>query len=57
MALGAFLGFVAYATFDLTSMAVFKGFSPVVVITDIAWGSILTASTAAAGFAIGRWLG
>jgi uncharacterized membrane protein len=54
--LGAFLGLLAYATFDLTSMALFKGFSPLVVITDIAWGSILTGSIAAAGSAIGRWL-
>ncbi len=55
--LGAFLGFLAYATFDLTSMSVFRGFTRTVVITDLAWGTVLTASIAAAGFGIGRWLG
>jgi uncharacterized membrane protein len=55
--LGAFLGFLAYATFDLTSMAVFRDFSLAVVITDLAWGTILTGSIGAAGFGIGRWLG
>jgi uncharacterized membrane protein len=57
VALGAFLGFFAYATFDLTSMALFKDFPLFVVITDLLWGTVLTGSVAAAGFGIGRWLG
>ena len=55
--LGAFLGFFAYATFDLTSMALLKGFSWTVVVVDLIWGTVLTASVAASGFGIGRWLG
>jgi uncharacterized membrane protein len=55
--LGAFLGFFAYATYDLTSMALFRDFPLIVVVTDIAWGMVLTASVAAAGYGFGRWLG
>ena len=57
IALGAFLGFFAYATFDLTSMALIEGFPWIVVVVDLAWGTVLTGSVAAAGFAAGRWLG
>ena len=55
--LGAFFGLVAYATFDLTSMALIKGFDWTVVAVDLVWGTVLTGSVAAAGFAAGRWLG
>ncbi len=57
VALGAFLGFFAYATFDLTSMALFKDFPGIVVAVDLLWGTCLTATVAAAGFGFGRWLG
>lgn len=56
IALGAFLGFFAYATFDLTSMAVFKDFPLVVVLADLAWGTVLTGGVATAGYFAGRWL-
>jgi uncharacterized membrane protein len=55
--LGAFLGFFAYATFDLTSMALFRQFPLIVVVTDMAWGTFLTAVVASAGYGFGRWLG
>ena len=57
VALGAFLGFFAYATFDLTCLALFRNFPVIVVVVDLAWGTILTSSVAVAGFWIGRWLG
>ncbi len=57
VALGAFLGLFAYATFDLTSMALFRDFPGIVVVVDLAWGTVLTATVAAAGFGFGRWLG
>lgn len=57
VALGAFLGFFAYCTFDLTSMALIQGFTWTVVIVDLIWGIVLTASVSAAGFGFGRWLG
>ena len=57
LALGAFFGLVAYATFDLTCMALMRDFPLVVVAVDLAWGMVLTASVSAAGYGIGRWLG
>lgn len=57
LALGAFFGFVAYATFDLTSLALFRDFPVRVVVVDLVWGSVLTAGVAAAGYALGRWMG
>jgi len=56
-ALGAFLGLFAYATFDLTCLALFRSFPVIVVVVDLVWGTILTASIATAGFWLGRWLG
>ena len=57
VALGAFLGLVAYSTFDLTSMAVFKGFPLRLAAVDITWGACVTAAVSAAGYGIGRYLG
>ena len=55
--LGALFGLVAYATFDLTALALFKGFPVIVVMVDLVWGAVLTASVSAIGYAAGRWLG
>lgn len=55
--LGAFLGLVAYATFDLTALALFRDFPLRVVVVDLVWGSVLTATVAAAGHGLGRWAG
>ena len=57
VALGAFLGFVAYATFDLTALALLRDFPATLVGVDLAWGAALTSAVAAAGFVVGRWLG
>lgn len=57
IALGAFLGFFAYATFDLTALALFRDFPPIVVVVDLAWGTVLTAGVAGCGYVLGRWLG
>jgi uncharacterized membrane protein len=57
MAMGAFFGLVAYATFDLTCLALLRDFPVVVVVVDLIWGMVLTASVSAAGFGVGRWLG
>ena len=40
---GALFGLVAYATFDLTSLAVFKDWPVKVTVVDMLWGMILTA--------------
>ena len=57
LVLGAFLGFMAYATFDLTCLALFKDFPVIVVVVDLIWGTCLSAVVTAAGYGIGRWLG
>ena len=41
---GALFGLVTYATFDLTSVAVFKDFSYLVAGIDMLWGACLCAS-------------
>ena len=55
--LGALFGLIAYATFDLTCYALFEGFPVIVVVVDLVWGAVLTASVSAIGYAAGRWLG
>lgn len=55
--LGGFFGLVAYATFDLTSLALFEDFPVVVAVVDMIWGTVLSAVVCAAGWQIGRWLG
>ena len=52
---GAALGFIAYATYDLTNQATLRQWSTLVTVADIAWGTLLTAVAASAGFAAARW--
>ncbi len=54
--LGAALGLVAYATYDLTNLATLKNWPLVVTIVDLMWGMVLTASVASVSYLIGRWL-
>lgn len=54
--LGAVFGLAAYAAFDLTSLALIKGFPGGVVPVDLAWGVVLTASVSTAGYYAARWL-
>ena len=44
LGMGALFGLVAYATFGLTNLSVLRGFTPKLVITDMAWGAFLTAA-------------
>lgn len=44
---GALFGLVAYATFDLTSLAVLKNWPVKITVIDLIWGSVLTASVCA----------
>jgi uncharacterized membrane protein len=46
---GAILGFVCYATYDLTNYATLKVWSLKVTVLDLMWGTVLTGGTAAAG--------
>ena len=53
---GAVLGLVAYGTYDMTNLATLRGWSPIVSAVDMAWGTVLTATTAFAGYTVARWL-
>jgi uncharacterized membrane protein len=57
LALGALLGLVAYAAYDLTNLATLKGFPVRMVVVDLAWGTVLTGAVAWVGFLVGRGLG
>ena len=48
--LGALLGLVAYGTYDLTNFATLKGWPVTMTFVDMAWGMVLTAASATAGF-------
>ncbi|MEM7664609.1 MAG: DUF2177 family protein [Pseudomonadota bacterium] len=45
---GVLLGALCYATFDLTSQAVFKVWATKISVMDIMWGALATGTTAAA---------
>ncbi len=55
--LGALLGLIAYATYDLTNLATVKAWPVLITVIDLIWGTVLTAAVSAVGFLIGRWLG
>lgn len=43
---GALFGFVCYATYDLTNLAVAKNWPLLVTIVDLIWGAVLASSVA-----------
>jgi uncharacterized membrane protein len=51
---GALLGLVAYGTYDLTNHATIRGWSPVVTMVDLAWGTTLTAVVVTVAIVIAR---
>ena len=52
--LGAFFGLTAYATFDLTCLALIRDFPTRVAVVDIVWGTFLTTLVSAAAYGVGR---
>jgi uncharacterized membrane protein len=52
---GAMLGFVAYATYDLTNQATLKVWATKITVADMLWGTFVTAAASAAGFLAYRW--
>ena len=44
---GAVLGLMAYGTYDLTNLAVTKGFTAKIAIIDMVWGTFLTGTVSA----------
>tara|TARA_B100001057_G_scaffold494174_1_gene590192 strand:+ start:747 stop:1184 length:438 start_codon:yes stop_codon:yes gene_type:complete len=51
---GFIFGLVAYGTYNLTNMAVVKGWSPTVTFVDMFWGGSLTAISATTGLYIAK---
>jgi uncharacterized membrane protein len=47
LALGAVLGLVTYAAYDLTNLATLKGFPVTVAVVDLVWGTVLCATVSA----------
>jgi len=52
---GALFGFFCYATFDLTCLAALRHWTWTIAITDIAWGTFVTATAATAGVLAADW--
>lgn len=55
--MGALLGFVAYATYDLTNLATLKGFSQKIVVIDLIWGTFITAVVAGGAYFAATFIG
>ena len=51
--LGAAFGFFTYMTYDLTNLATLQGWPVTLVVVDIAWGTVLSATVATLSFLIG----
>jgi uncharacterized membrane protein len=54
--LGGLFGFFAYATYDLTNLAMIKDWPLVIVVVDILWGVCLCTLVAYLSFMISKWL-
>lgn len=54
---GAFLGLVAYGTYDLTNFATLKNWPLPMVIVDMMWGAAVSAASAAGGVAMLKQFG
>ena len=53
---GALFGFFTYATYDLTNLATLNNWPIKVVIVDIIWGIVLTASVSIFGYFLTQWV-
>lgn len=52
---GAVLGFVAYATYDLTNQATLSVWQTKLTVIDLMWGTVLTTLSATGGYFAARW--
>jgi uncharacterized membrane protein len=53
--MGALFGFFAYATYDLTNLATLRNWPWRLTLVDMAWGTLLSAVSAAAAKAAMNW--
>ncbi len=51
---GAFLGLIAYGTYDLTNQATLKNWPVIITLVDLAWGAFLTGIVSTIAVAIMR---
>lgn len=51
---GALFGGLCYATYDLTNMATIAKWPLVIVVVDIIWGMVLTATCSVGAFLVGQ---
>jgi len=54
---GAFFGFVCYATYDLTNLALAKDWPLLITIVDLFWGAVLAASVSTVTYFIASKIG
>lgn len=53
----AILGLAAYGTYDITNLSTLKNWPVTMTLVDMAWGTFVTAATAAGGYAAARAFG
>lgn len=51
---GALFGFFAYATYDLTNLAILRGYTSTLAMVDLAWGTALSGFSATCGYLVTR---
>ena len=56
LTLGAMFGFFTYMTYDLTNYSTLNGWPLTLVVVDILWGTLLSASVATASFFISGFI-
>ncbi|HUU36590.1 MAG TPA: DUF2177 family protein [Candidatus Desulfaltia sp.] len=54
--LGALLGLISYATYDLSNLATLKDWPLGVTVVDLIWGSVLGGVVSFISVVLGRWL-
>jgi len=55
--MGAFMGLIAYGTYDLTNQATLKGWSVTITVVDMAWGAFITGVSCAFGMWVAQKVG
>jgi uncharacterized membrane protein len=55
--LGAFFGFVCYATYDLTNLAVAKDWPVIVTVVDLVWGAVIGGVVSWVTVVVGKRIG
>jgi uncharacterized membrane protein len=52
---GAVIGLAAYGTYDITNLSTLRNWPLTLSLVDMAWGTIITAATAAGGYGVARY--